>query len=90
MAAKKYLLCPGWVPSKTDGDRHYITAGALARLYGVPLSECLTMPEGDKARGWNKNHGLIELGPQYHGRYEVPTASHKGENTTSAQTLPSI
>lgn len=35
------ILCPGFVTSKTDGDRHYISAGDLARLYRVRFSDCL-------------------------------------------------
>lgn len=36
----KYVLCPGWVTSIRDGDRHYIGAMKLARLYGVPYTAC--------------------------------------------------
>lgn len=35
MTAPRYLLCPGWVTSQTDGQSHYIGAHQLARLYGV-------------------------------------------------------
>ena len=35
------ILCPGFVISKNDGDRHYIGAGKLARLYCVKIGDCL-------------------------------------------------
>lgn len=37
----KYVLHPGYIRSRSDGDIHYIGAGQLANLYGVPLSECI-------------------------------------------------
>ena len=36
-----YVLCPGWVRSRTDGDAHFIGARQLAHLYGVSMAECL-------------------------------------------------
>jgi hypothetical protein len=71
---KKYLLCPSAVTSKTDGDRHKISASDLSRLYNVPMSECVVRPEyGSPAHhGWNENHGLIELWPRYDGDYALP------------------
>lgn len=40
----RYLLCPGWVMSRTDGDRHHVGAEELARLYCVPMTECVVLP----------------------------------------------
>lgn len=37
----RYILHPGWVESWNDGDRHYIDAPKLARLYGVPWNQCI-------------------------------------------------
>lgn len=36
----RYVLCPGMVISRNDGQQHYIGAMALARLYGVDPKEC--------------------------------------------------
>ena len=33
----RYVLFPGYVRSKTDGDLHFIDARQLARLYGLRL-----------------------------------------------------
>lgn len=67
---KKYVVVPGFVVSKSDGQKHYIGIAQLIRLYGVPASECCPdhAPDGlsseDKAR-------LIYLRPQYDGNYSI-------------------
>jgi len=68
---KKYLLIPGHVESKRDGQLHYIGASELARLYGVSIHECIVfIPErSDKLRGYPKD--LIRLSPDCHGRYNL-------------------
>jgi hypothetical protein len=68
----RYLLCPSSVASKRDGQTHYISATRLAQLYGVRMDECRIRPHGDRQLGWNENHGLIELWPDYHGDYKLP------------------
>jgi len=65
----KYALYPGYVTSKYDGDFHYISANMLLTLYGVLPEQCaLFDPEYPE-----KTRGLIELRPQYHGNYTLPT-----------------
>lgn len=44
MTAPRYLLCPGWVRQRHDGQWHMVGAGQLAGLYGVPMGECLVLP----------------------------------------------
>lgn len=44
---KKYLVCPGWVISQTDGNWHYIGAKQLIELYGVKEKECIVPITGD-------------------------------------------
>lgn len=70
----KYVLCPDFVISKTDGDRHFISARQLAELYRVPMSECVIMPDmsDPRNRHWHKPQGAIELYPQYNGDYTLP------------------
>ena len=72
----RYLLCPGWVRSRVDGDRHYVTASQLAALYGVPLSACLVLPEIGPERAVvlfrATGQKLIELKPRSDGRYSLP------------------
>lgn len=43
----RYVLCPGPVTSRNDGQRHYVGAEALRRLYGVAARDCVTFPRGD-------------------------------------------
>lgn len=69
----KYLLMPGWVPSKNDGDRHYISSQQLAKLYGVDPRECRVY---DSAWPYEKImetwlSSLIVLRPQYDGDYAI-------------------
>ena len=76
----RYLLCPGRVTSRTDGDHHHVTANQLAMLYGVKMSECLVIPPQSPA-----NHRermalldrvrlgeLVGLAPRYDGDYQRP------------------
>jgi len=62
MVKKKYRVLPGYIKSKNDGDRHYISAGRLMLLYGVSSAECVI--------GYNGGvDGLIVLKPLYNGNY---------------------
>lgn len=69
---KRYLLCPGWITSQNDGDRHYIGARKLAQLYGVSIHECIT---ARIETGMDANYtGLIQLHPRSDGNYDRPKA----------------
>lgn len=77
----RYVLCPGMVKSKYDGQRHYIDAMALARLYGVRLNECEIY---EPAPQWTETYfrqaevrtlGLIRLAPRYDGDYSLPSGA---------------
>lgn len=88
----RYLLCPGPVQSRTDGDLHHITARQLAFLYGVPMAECVTLPEPAPSGGACypsnslrrdllasvKRGELIALCPRYDGDYRAAIASVEG------------
>lgn len=74
----KYVICPGMVTSKADGQRHYIGAEALIRLYGVDPQECEIY---EPAQWWpvsyyrmreERIHGIPRLEPRYDGNYELP------------------
>jgi hypothetical protein len=84
VTAVRYLLCPGPVWSRSDGDWHHVTAGQLADLYGVPMPACLVLrkPEpGDRAGA--RSHDallgrvaagdLIALRPRSDGAYALPS-----------------
>lgn len=66
----KYLICPGWVTSKMDNDRHYISEHQLISLYKVNPLECRIMPKDD--RGFKVDDSLIILSPDYSGKYIIP------------------
>ncbi len=69
----KYALYPGYIVSKTDGDRHFIGAARLADLYGVPMQECFVVRYGDVDPTRRRAPpGLIDLFPRYSGDYTLP------------------
>ena len=63
---KKYLVLPGEIKSISDGQRHYVTAGELMRLYRVPRSECVVLDEREQPRMERHYRHLIALFPRYH------------------------
>jgi len=75
MTKKKYVIFPGWIRSKNDGDRHFIGVGALAELYQVNLSECLVYDDHMPSHFYD---GLIRLHPKYNGDYTIPEKVDNG------------
>ena len=69
MGEKKYMLHPGWVESKTDGDRHHISAQRLVDLYGVSWDECVIYSGHNP--GMKEWAGFIHLRPRYDGNYSL-------------------
>ncbi len=78
MSWLKYVLVPGHVRSRHDGDLHWIGVPTLAQLYGVKLRECVVYPDHDRAalqRQFDARHAdLVWLYPQVSGDYTLPTA----------------
>lgn len=68
----KYLLAPGPVRSRNDGDWHEITAAQLALLYGVPLDECIWPPSSTYCN-LEYLDTLTLLRPRRDGDYRLPT-----------------
>lgn len=68
----KYLVMPGNMPSKNDGDIHYISAQKLISLYGVNKNECVIAGE----RSSSYNNKLIILSPRYDGDYTLENEHH--------------
>lgn len=70
----KYILHPGQIRSRTDGQIHYISAAKLARLYGLNLADCIVHKEP-------KNYVFdvydIHLHPRFDGDYTLPPISGK-------------
>ena len=67
---KRYIVFPGRVPSRNDGQWHYIDAPSLMRLYRVRPEECMVVRGEAALLGLPK--GLIPLVPRYDGNYELP------------------
>ena len=40
----RYVVHPGWVRSRNDGQDHFIRAGRLIHLYRVNPRECIIVP----------------------------------------------
>ena len=66
---KKYAICPGYVTSKNDGERHFINATELMRLYGVNPAECVIFH--DEKSILREGGSLIILRPDYDGDYTI-------------------
>ncbi len=75
--AKRFILHPGLVRSRVDGDTHFITAARLCELYGVHPNKCL-------AAYWScwdiyvARHfpDAVHLYPRTDGNYTLPGAAH--------------
>lgn len=73
---RKYVLHPGIVQSRNDGQLHHIGTLQLARLYGVPMSECWTYSKSPRRRLSAELDGLIHLFPR-HGEDYAQTIEHE-------------
>lgn len=71
---KKFIIWPGHVTSKTDGQTHYISARALIDLWGVNPKECIIVNphRPETMRGLPL---LPVLGPRISGNYKLNRAS---------------
>ena len=67
MSESLYVLHPGEVTSRTDGDRHYIGQGALVRLYCIPSSARIAVDDGRPR--WPDD--AIHCWPRFDGDYPV-------------------
>lgn len=81
----KYGLCPGYVISKNDGQRHFINAGKLMRLYNVSPAECVILYDGKKPMGFRPGE-LILLRPDYSGSYKIPKENKMQVISTDGKT----
>jgi hypothetical protein len=73
---RRLVLHPGHVESSTDSQLHYLDAPTLARLYGIPLQQCVVL-DGHRPEtfvGFQQEPGDVHLYPRRDGRYEVPRA----------------
>ena len=71
MERRKYALHPGYITSKNDGDRHFISARQLARLYGVKIEECVVWGPEYRPGEWRRED-YVHFYPRYDGDYKTP------------------
>lgn len=69
MKKPKYLVFPGTIISKSDGEFHTLSAGNLISLYGVDPRECVVIRDRKDLLGINREN-YIELHPLYKGNYK--------------------
>lgn len=72
MSNKKYACHSGYVVSKTDGQRHFISGYELMRLYDVNPTDCVVCSGKHSTIGMNDDD-YIHLYPRYDGNYKTPT-----------------
>lgn len=63
----RFILDPGPVTSRFDGQRHHIPAQRLAYLYGVPLNRTVSAAETRGRGNWPANWPV--LAPSFDGTY---------------------
>jgi hypothetical protein len=80
---KLWLICPGTVVSANDGDRHYVGARELMRLYDVPPEDCIVENGVGRAPGVSSfiESKLIKLRPRYDGNYTMKAVERMNHRT---------
>jgi len=66
---KKYLVIPGEITSKSDGEEHFISAIDLMSLYNVNPKECVIQSFPFSTLGLDVSKYTV-LRPRYDGNYE--------------------
>lgn len=68
----KYIIMPGFVKSKNDGETHYISASKLIHLYGVNPKECYIVRDGEmESIPKSVSKTAKVLSPKYNGDYSL-------------------
>lgn len=89
MRKPKYLIAPGMVTSKVDGDRHHVGASQLMMLYNVSPLDCIVLPPSAPTNFLVRRElidrviagELVALTPQFSGVYEIPKGNANEPNT---------
>lgn len=63
---RKYVVHPGYVISKNDGQKHYVGFLQLVNLYKVNKDECI-----DASNFYDHSGDFIHLWPSSSGRYRL-------------------
>jgi len=73
--SRRFVVCPDFVTSRTDGDVHYIGAAKLARLYELRPDEYYVWHQdvpAARVQNW-ETQGLMFLCPRRDGKYGRPS-----------------
>ena len=65
----RYIIHPGYVKSKIDGQPHFISAERLIALYKVNPKQCILA--SSDLHGYSSTD-FIHLYPLYDGNYKIP------------------
>ncbi len=67
---KNKIVIGGYVLSKTDGQKHYVNAKTLCKLYGLNQDECIFAEEKylESLRGLPRDLEVFK--PRYDGKYK--------------------
>lgn len=77
----RFVVYGGWVCSINDGDEHYISARAVARLHHVDPRECLMVDRKEDKRGCDVSR-LLPLRP-YTAHYSPVTPAERRQHPIS-------
>ena len=69
---RKYVLHPGHITNKNDGQSHYVSAARLADLYGVSLRDCISASTPEYMADHREYLSATHLYPRYSGNYQLP------------------
>ena len=72
----RYLVIPGPVTSRNDGDEHHISFHQLCRLYGVDPRHCVNAGESPATKKYPSEF-LAVLRPRHDGRYRIPKSTYR-------------
>ena len=81
IVGQRFILHPGFVRSKTDGQQHFISASKLAELYRVDLRDCIVLaPDNpEKGFGFEWKEDDVDLYPRTDGNYNLSMPNASGE-----------
>lgn len=69
----RYVLHPGWIYSKNDRQRQFISGSRLASLYKVSLRDCVY---GHRYE-YKELPGDVHLHPRLNGDYTLPESNEE-------------
>lgn len=69
LGPERFVLHPGYVTSKNDGQDHWISGDRLAGLHGVNRRDCITVKADSPAYRKERYAHMVHLYPRYDGCY---------------------